>query len=212
MRNRITATASAFAVAALTVSALATPAGAATAPAAKVGTTSLATVLAADGHHFDHNWNDFDILDKAVTTVLKAKPDSKVAVLTKGNKRVTAFLPTDRAFRKLVRSLTGKAPHTEKATFNKLAKVADVATIEAVLLYHVVPGVTITKAQAAKSDGAKLTTAQGGTIKVNVTRKEVVLGDKDTNSRNARIISFNINKGNKQIAHGVDRVLRPIDL
>ena len=43
---------------------------------------------------------------------------------------------------------------------------------------------------------------------------KVKLRDKDRNSRNARAIlgSLDINKGNKQIAHAVDRVLRPIDL
>ena len=38
------------------------------------------------------------------------------------------------------------------------------------------------------------------------------LKDRDGNSRNARVIAVDINKGNKQIAHGIDRVLRPIDL
>ncbi len=40
------------------------------------------------------------------------------------------------------------------------------------------------------------------------------LRDKDRNSRNPRAIldSLDLNKGNKQVAHGVDRVLRPIDL
>ena len=30
---------------------------------AALGQRSLATVLAADGHHFDRKWRDFDILD-----------------------------------------------------------------------------------------------------------------------------------------------------
>ena len=117
------------------------------------GQRSLATVLAADGHHFDRKWGDFDILDKAVMTVLAAKPDSAVGVLADGSSALTAFLPTDRAFRRLVHDLTGKRPRTEKATFNRLAKVAGVDTIEAVLLYHVVPGATITYSQAKASDG-----------------------------------------------------------
>jgi hypothetical protein len=42
----------------------------------------------------------------------------------------------------------------------------------------------------------------------------VILVDKDKDARNPRVIIplRNINKGNKQIAHGIDRVLRPIDL
>ena len=43
---------------------------------------------------------------------------------------------------------------------------------------------------------------------------EISLWDKDRNSRNARVIlsQVDINKFNKQVAHGIDRVLRPIDL
>ena len=71
------------------------------APAPERGVSSLADVLAADGHEYDSNWKDFDILDAAVTTVLGAKPDSPVAVLADGNVKLTAFAPTDRAFQRL---------------------------------------------------------------------------------------------------------------
>jgi uncharacterized surface protein with fasciclin (FAS1) repeats len=185
------------------------------ASAAPPGQRSLATVLAADGHHFDHRWGDFDILDKAVTTVLKAKPDSPVAVLADGSTALTAFLPTDRAFRRLVHDLTGKRPRTERATFNRLAKVAGVDTIEQVLLYHVVPGATITYAQAKKSDGAKLKTALGPVLVVNVRKHgRIALIDRDPDDANAIIkrSASNINKGNRQIAHAVTRVLRPANL
>ena len=80
------------------------------------------------------------------------------------------------------------------------------------LLYHVVPGKTITAKDALKADGAKLTTAQGGKITVKVRRGSISLVDADKNSRNPRVNVPNINKGNKQIAHGIDRVLRPLDL
>jgi uncharacterized surface protein with fasciclin (FAS1) repeats len=182
---------------------------------ASQGHRSLATVLAADGQHFDHDWGDFDIVDKAVVTVLKAKPDSPVAVLANGKVRLTAFLPTDAAFRRLVRDLTGKAPATERSTFTKVAGLVDVDTLEAVLLYHVVPGATITAAKATKADGAKLETASGNTLGVNVRRGgSVFLRDKDYDAKNARVIAAkaDINKGNRQIAHGTSRVLRPADL
>lgn len=38
------------------------------------GTDSLAALLAADGAVFDRDWNDYDIVDAAVTAVLTAKP------------------------------------------------------------------------------------------------------------------------------------------
>jgi uncharacterized surface protein with fasciclin (FAS1) repeats len=178
----------------------------------RAGKTSLAAVLAADGHHFDKKWGDFDVLDAAVMAVLKEKPKSPVAVLANGKVRLTAFLPTDRAFRKLAKTLTGKAPKTERATFKTLAKAAGVDVIETVLLYHVVPGKTLGAAKVVKADGKKLTTAQGGTVTVKVKGKKVILVDADPDLRNPRVIATDINKGNRQIGHAIDRVLLPLDL
>jgi uncharacterized surface protein with fasciclin (FAS1) repeats len=192
--------------------AAATFAGPAPAQAAAAKPTSIAQVLAADGHRFDRNWSDFDILDAAVGAVLEAKPDSPVGVLAKGRTKLTAFAPTDRAFRKLAHTLTKSWPKTEKATFNAIAKAAGIDTVEQVLLYHVVPGRTLTAAKVVKGDGSKLTTAQGGTITVHVGSKQVTLGDADPDRPNPRVIATDINKGNPQIAHAIDRVLLPIDL
>lgn len=216
MRNGFT-TIAAGAAAALIFSGLTAPAEAAVPAAqAKAGERSLAQVLAADGQRFDRKWHDFDILDAAVGAVLAEKPGSDVAVLAQGDTRLTAFLPTDRAFRKLVRSLTGRTPRTERATFTALATAAGIDTIETVLLYHVVPGATITRYQAIRSDGAALTTAQGGKVVVDVRgrgeHRRVILKDRDPDALNPRIVRFNINKGNKQIGHAINRVLRPIDL
>jgi uncharacterized surface protein with fasciclin (FAS1) repeats len=188
--------------------------GSAPAQAAPSGTTSLAQVLAADGNKLDHDWADFDIVEKAVYAVLEAKPDSPVAVLADGGTALTAFVPTDRAFRKLVTDLTGDRKATEKGVLRAVTRLADVDTLEAVLLYHVVPGATIRYAQARAADGATLDTAQGGSLEVNVVGDAVRLRDADKNDRNATVLAAakNLNKGNKQIAHGVDRVLRPIDL
>lgn len=177
-------------------------------------TRSLATVLAKDGARFDRNANDFDILDAAVTAVLTAKPGSPVSVLADGTTPLTAFLPTDRAFRRLAEDLTGKRYRSEKAVFTDLAATLGVDTIESVLLYHVVPGATITSKQALRSDGAVLTTAlTGSTVTVDVLRRHrVALVDADTTDANAVVVRKDVNKGNRQIGHGIDRVLRPVDL
>ena len=183
------------------------------APAPERGVSSLADVLAADGHEYDSNWKDFDILDAAVTTVLGAKPDSPVAVLADGNVKLTAFAPTDRAFQRLASALTGSKPATEEETFNAIAGAAGVDIVETVLLYKVVPGKTLTAKKVLKADGAKLTTAQGGKITVKVSKKKVVtLVDADPDLRNPRVVAVDINKGNPQIAHAIDRVLLPIDV
>ncbi len=180
------------------------------------GTRSLATVLAADGHRFDHRWNDFDILDASVGAVLAAKPHSAVAVLADGSTPLTAFLPTDYAFRRLAHDLTGRWYLSEARVFHTLAGALDVDTIESVLLYHVVPGSTITYRAAQHSNGAALTTAlEGAKVTVRVHRgpaRRVALLDLDPNAPNAVVVSRNINRGNLQIAHAVSRVLRPVDL
>ena len=89
-----------------------------------------------------------------------------------------------------------------------------VDAIEQVLLYHVIPGATLTKSDAVNANGAVLTTAQGGTIRVRVYSKYgpiVELRDQDTNDVNPFLnpLALNINKGNRQIAHGIVFVLRP---
>lgn len=212
MRSR-TATVAALATAAVTAAAslTAAPAQAAAAP----GTTSIAEVLAGDGLEFDTTWKDFDILDQAVNDVITAKPRSAVAVLADGSVRLTAFAPTDRAFRRLVTEVAGTRPTDEQSTYDLLSTVG-VDTIESILLYHVVPGAPITYRAAAKADGAKLTTANGAKLKVDFRPKSglVRLIDKDTDARNALVLpaAKNLNKGNRQIAYGVSAVLRPIDL
>ena len=67
------------------------------------------------------------------------------------------------------------------------------------------------------ANGAELTTAQGATIKVRVYNRYlpiVELRDKDTNDVNPFLNprALDINKGNRQVAHGIVFVLRPLDL
>jgi len=177
------------------------------------GTRSLAAVLTSRGYAFDHSWHDYDILTHAVLAVLAAKPHSPVTVLTDGARPLTAFLPDDRAFRRLAQDLTGRELCSEQAVFDALVKKAGVNTIESVLLYHVVPGATVDAATARRSDRARLTTALGGaTVTVDVDGRRISLVDKDPNSANPAVTAPDINKGNRQIAHGISRVLRPLDL
>ena len=85
------------------------------------------------------------------------------------------------------------------------------------LLYHVVPGATITSRDAARSDGAQLTTALGPSIGVKVYSRWlplIVLRDQDADDADPVVSPFalDINRGNAQIAHGITFVLRPADL
>ena len=180
----------------------------------KVGTKPLSAVLAPYAIKWDTNWNDYNIVTHAVFAVLKAKPKSAVGVLADGSVSLTAFIPNDRAFQILVKQITGKHITTEAGVFTAVTTLG-IPTIEKVLLYHVVPGATITAAMALKSNGANLKTALGSTIHVAVYHgPSISLWDKDPYLRNPRVIlsQVNINEGNKQIAHGIDRVLLPLPI
>lgn len=180
------------------------------------GTRSLAAVLTADGNQFDQNWHDYDIVTEAVLAVVAAKPASPVGLLADGKVALTAFLPNDRAFQSLVADIAGSRLSSERAVFGAVAGLG-IDTVETVLLYHVVPGATLTAKQAIAANGAALTTAQGGTIGVRSYSRYlpiIQLRDKDTDDRDPFVNPFalNINKGNAQIAHGITDVLRPVNL
>jgi fasciclin domain-containing protein len=211
--RRLGVTAAVLGLAAATVAPAASASASTTKP---LGNRSLAAVLTSDGNQFDRNWYDYDIVTEAVLAVTNAKPASPVNLLKDGNVALTAFIPNDRAFQVLVRDLTGTWPRTERATFEAVASLG-IDTVETVLLYHVVPGATITKKAAVKANGVALTTAQGGTFTVKVYNRGipiVELRDQDPNDVNPFLNprALDINKGNKQIAHGIVFVLRPADL
>lgn len=212
--KRLVRVSSLLAIALTTMIATALPASAHTGAANAKGTSSLAALLAKDGSGFDRNWNDYDIVDNAVSAVLAAKPASPVAVLADGSVPLTAFLPTDRAFRRLAHDLTGKWYGSEAKVFGALAGALGVDTVENVLLFHVVPGAAIGYRQALRSNGAMLNTALSGTtVTVKVSCRFIVsLRDNDRNDRNPVVVAPNLNRGNVQIAHGINRVLRPVDL
>jgi uncharacterized surface protein with fasciclin (FAS1) repeats len=202
-------------VAAVATAAIVASALTAAPASAHSGTRSLASVLGADRSGFDRNGHDYDILTAAVGAVLAAKPASPVGVLADGRTALTAFLPNDLAFQRLVADIqhTKRLPGERKA-FTAVAGLG-IDTVESVLLYHVVPGATINRKAAVKADGARLATAAGSTIKVDVYGrwwKRIKLVDAYRTDLNPRIVRFDVNRGNRQIAHGIDRVLRPIDL
>lgn len=184
------------------------------APAAQAaeGETSLASVLKVGQSTFDRDFADFDILTRAAETVLAAKPDSSVKLLADGSVDLTVFAPTDKAFMNLASALSGKKVKTEAAAFKAVAGLG-VDTVEQVLLYHVVPGAPILSQDAVKANGAKLASAvDGKTIGVRVTSKPaIILRDYAPTLANPKVIlsKVDINKGNKQVAHGIDGVLLP---
>jgi uncharacterized surface protein with fasciclin (FAS1) repeats len=174
--------------------------------AAPTTPTTIAGILTADGDQFDRNWHDFDVLTEAVLLF----PDL-VAAASDPSANLTVFAPTDAAFRKLAKKVTGHTPRTEKATFEAIAGLgAD--TVKTFLTYHII-GTKISAADALASDGAQLTTLQGGILGVDVEHNRIKLVDLDPNSRNPRVTSPEVGGvlANGYI-HAIDRVLRPIDL
>jgi uncharacterized surface protein with fasciclin (FAS1) repeats len=179
--------------------------------AANDGETSLASVLKVGQAKFDKDFTDFDIVTKAAEAVLAAKPDSAVKVLADGSVALTVFAPTDQAFINLASALSGQPVKTEAAAFKAVAGLG-IDTVEQVLLYHVVPGATILSQDALKANGAKLKTAEGKNVGVRVTSKPaIILIDRAPKLANPRVIldKVDINKGNKQVAHGINGVLLP---
>ncbi len=176
------------------------------------GTTSLGDVLLADTVEgqpsFDKNGGDFDILTAAVLAVVGTYEGSDVGVLLDGNVTLTAFIPTDKAFERTAGDLGITAKNEAKLT-GKLVDALGVDAIEQILLYHVVPGVKINAKAAVQADDVKLDMANGQTVKVNVTKDGILLKDKARDIANPKVIVTDINKGNKQIAHAINRVLLP---
>jgi uncharacterized surface protein with fasciclin (FAS1) repeats len=205
MKKKILAAASA---------AIAIGAFAPTTASAEGSAPTLAEVLLSDSadddaNGFDHNWHDYDIVTQAVL----AFPDLTAAA-SDPTASLTAFLPNDRAFRRLVREITGQRPKSEQAAFDAVVSLG-LDTVKTVLTYHLV-GSKISYDAALQSNGAVLPTLQGGTIEVKVRGKwcpTIRLIDADTDDRDPRVIDPNIGgEASNGFAHGIDRVLRPVDL
>jgi predicted outer membrane repeat protein len=178
-----------------------------------VGVNSLTTVLLKDQSGLDSDWSDHDIFLGALNAVLKEKPESKLKVLADGSVKLTAFLPTDRAFRKLTFDLTGIRPRNDKAAMRVIENL-DIETIEKVLLYHVVLGDPIGSSDALKANGLTLTALSGETFSVRVTKRpNIFLRDNNKDLKNPKVLlkRVDINSGNRQVAHVINRVLIPIE-
>ena len=170
----------------------------------------LSEVLDLPNAAFDKNFNDFDVFTAVWLEVWGERPASPVQAIAQGGTALTAFVPTDRAFQRVVKHLTGK-------TFKRESQIADAVmslgakTVEKVILYHVVIGDPILSPAALQANGANLNAASGETIGVRVSGTTITLVDKHKNHKNARVIleAVDINKGNRQVAHAITQVMLP---
>lgn len=196
----------ALAAAAFTAATPASPAGAAPATIADV---VLSDSAKDNAQGFDRNWHDYDIVTQAVLLF----PDL-VAAVSNPNANLTVLAPNDQAFRLLVRDLTKKHLNSEAEVFAAVASLGT-DTVKAVLTYHIV-GAKLGASTVLASDNAQVTTLAGGTFAVdviNAKKASVQFVDGDPDARNARLVKADLGGALANgFIHGVDRVLRPIDL
>ena len=176
---------------------------------------TLADILLSDSakdnaNGFDKRWYDYDI----VTNAVLAFPDL-VAAASDPDASLTVFLPKDYAFFRLAKQL-GAPAGNEEETFAWLVDNVGLETIGVVLQYHIVPGLKIPAAAALQSDGVHLPTLLGedATFEVDVRKgNRIKLIDADTNDRDPYVIKTDIGgEASNGYAHGIGRVLRPVDL
>jgi uncharacterized surface protein with fasciclin (FAS1) repeats len=199
-----------FAAVALAAALVASPASMASSQASDLKMLPLTEVLNLDNPKFDKSWGDFDVFTSVFLDVWIAKPKSAVSAISDGTVKLTAFVPTDKAFQRLVKALTGKKLKSEKAVADAVMSLG-ANTVEKVILYHVVLGDPILSPAALQANGAQLATAGGETLGVQVNGTTINLIDKSDATKNALVIlsKVDINKGTTQVAHGINQVLLP---
>jgi hypothetical protein len=159
---------------------------------------------------FDNDFNDFDVFTDLWMRVWGELPESPIQAISQGNTALTAFVPTDRAFQRVVKFLTGKTYKSEARIANAVMSLG-AKTVEKVILYHVVVGDPILSPAALQANGANLNAASGETIGVRVSGTNIRLVDKSKKHTNALVLlrAVDINKGNKQVAHAISQVMLP---
>jgi uncharacterized surface protein with fasciclin (FAS1) repeats len=166
---------------------------------------TLAEILLSDGDQFDANQNDFDIVTEAVIATGLAG--------AAGTLELTAFLPTDKAFRILVEDLYGVSIKDEAALFGAIVAALGVDTVRNVLYYHLVGGTVLAADVVAAGDGAMVPTLlPGASLEIDFKGKgQIRLIDAATSLRDPIIRATDIVASNG-VAHVIDRVLVPLPI
>lgn len=165
---------------------------------------TIAGVLAPYAAGFDLDNNDFDV----ATHLVLQFPDLVAAATKPGH--VTVFLPTDYAFRRLVKALTGTTVVDEAKLFATVMLMGK-DRLGHVLRHHVVPGARVSYGRLIGGTVPALRTLDGGRLTVKVTtvpRRTVWLGDAAPALTDAKVIRANVPASNGVI-HVVDQVILP---
>lgn len=190
----------------LTAAALATAATLAVAPTVSADDheLNLYETLETFGPGFDTDQNDFDIVREAIEAT---GLDGAAATL-----ELTAFLPTDKAFRILVEDLYGLSIKDEQTLFDTIVEVLGVETVRDVLLYHLTAGPVFSTDVLALGDGATFPTLLGPELEIDMKGKgQIRLIDEAGSLRDPILRAFDIEASNG-VAHVMDRVLVPLDV
>ena len=134
---------------------------------------------------------DFSILVAALTR--SDLTTDYVGVLS-GDGPFTVFAPANSAFEALLAS---------NPDWNALEDIP-VATLEAVLNYHVVAGANVRSTDL--SDGQTVTALSEGTFQINIDGSSVTITD--ANDRTINIVATDV-QGNNGVVHAIDAVLLP---
>jgi uncharacterized surface protein with fasciclin (FAS1) repeats len=196
--------------------------------AAALAMTVIAIPASADGHTtivdaVQADDGEFDVLEAAVLAVENAGILA-AATLLSSDGAFTVFAPTDKAFAKLAEDLGGEDLESDDDVVAWLVTNVGLETIAAVLAYHVVDPAavpfavdssTVVTLDAApmflKDDDGNNTTI--GIFAPGKAFRSIQFVDNDPDARNPKLVKglFDIEVDNG-IIHGIDRVLRPIDL
>lgn len=174
------------------------------------GINAISAVLNVDEFAFDSNLADFDIFTFLALDVMGKRPNTRIWRMADGFFPMTAFVPTDRAFKKLVKSLTGVSYQRERKIY-EAARSLGTDKLNQIILYHFVFGDPILAADALAANGSLLTTPRGETFRVVYDGTLLKLRDKDRDRINPRVIldRVNLNEGNNHVIHPINGVLIP---
>jgi uncharacterized surface protein with fasciclin (FAS1) repeats len=160
---------------------------------------------------------EFDVLEAAVLAVEEVGL-LPAATLLSSDGAFTVFAPTDKAFAKLAEDLGAEDLKSDDDVVGWLVANVGLDTIAAVLAYHVVDpaavpfavdsSTVVTLPSAPMFDGNTV-----GIIAPGKAFRSIQFVDNDPDARNPKLVKglFDIEVDNG-IIHGIDRVLRPIDL
>lgn len=174
------------------------------------GINAISTVIGVQDFAFDSDLSNFDIFTFLTLDVLGKRPNSRLWRMADGTVPMTAFIPTDRAFKKLVKALTGVNYSSERKIYN-VARTLGTDKLNQILLYHFVFGDPLLAEDVLAANNTFLTTPRKVTIRVVYDGTELKLRDKDRDRINPRVIlsRVNLNAENNQVIHPINGVLIP---